>query len=60
MEATTSNCNTISIQIPEGAEHGDVLTFVIQGEEMKILVRFGSSPGDVLKLQVSNCSKTNK
>jgi predicted nicotinamide N-methyase len=47
--------NTISVVVPEGAEHGDVLTFVAAGgQEMEIPVPFGSKPGDVLQIQVAS------
>jgi predicted nicotinamide N-methyase len=47
--------NTISVVVPEGAEHGDVLTFVAAGgQEMEIPVPFGSEPGDVLQIQVAS------
>jgi predicted nicotinamide N-methyase len=47
--------DTISIVVPEGAEHGDVLTFVAAGgQEMEIPVPFGSKPGDELQIQVAS------
>jgi predicted nicotinamide N-methyase len=47
------NC-TISLAIPEGAEHGDTLTFIHQGEEIEIEVPFGSNVGDVLQIKVAS------
>lgn len=44
---------TISIQVPEGIDNGDVLTFKIQGQDMEIALPDGVKPGDVLNLQVS-------
>eukprot|EP00980_Cylindrotheca_fusiformis_P031532 scaffold26503_cov127-Cylindrotheca_fusiformis.AAC.2 len=62
-----SNVTTISVAVPEGAEHGDVLTFMTADgqQEIEIPVPFGSKEGDVLQVQValdtpsSNCSPVN-
>lgn len=45
----------ISIVVPEGAEHGDVLTIVTaDGQELEIPVPFDSKEGDVLQIQVAS------
>ncbi|KAG7349387.1 lysine methyltransferase [Nitzschia inconspicua] len=43
---------TISIQIPEGAEAGDELSFQIQGQELTIPIPLHSQPGDVLQIKL--------
>lgn len=52
-EETTGEERTISIQIPEGAEAGDELSFLVAGgQELTIPVPMHSKPGDVLQLQI--------
>ena len=45
---------TISLQVPEGAEEGDALTFVVDGQEMEVPVPFGTKVGDMLEIQVDS------
>jgi predicted nicotinamide N-methyase len=47
---------SISLEIPDGAEPGDILTFVILGSELEIPVPQGALPGDVLEVQVGAAS----
>lgn len=42
----------VSIQIPESAEAGDELRFVVEGKEFTIPVPPSSHPGDVLQIKV--------
>ena len=44
---------SISLQVPEGAEEGDVLTFDVDGHSMELQLPPGSRPGDVLEIQVA-------
>ena len=43
---------TIKLQVPEGAEEGDSLTFSISGKDTEIAIPAGSKPGDILEIQV--------
>jgi predicted nicotinamide N-methyase len=43
---------TILVQIPQGAEAGDTLTFHVDGAELELQVPLGSAPGDTLEIQV--------
>jgi predicted nicotinamide N-methyase len=45
---------TLTLQVPDDAEEGDTLTFVVNGQELEVPVPFGSKPGDVLEIQVDN------
>lgn len=45
---------TITIQVPETADEGDTLTFVVNGQELEVPVPVGSKPGDVLEIQVAD------
>lgn len=56
MSSEDNGC--ISLTIPEGAEAGDVLTFVVNGQELEIPVPIGSQPGDVLQLQIGSNNST--
>jgi hypothetical protein len=42
----------ISIQIPQGAEVGDELSFYVEGQELSIPVPWRSKPGDVLQIKL--------
>lgn len=44
--------STISIQVPPNATAGDVLTFVVNGQELELTLPEGSAPNDVLGIQV--------
>ena len=44
----------ITIQVPENAEDGDTLTFIVDGQEMEISLPLGSNPGDELEIQVDS------
>ena len=44
----------ISVQIPEGAEPGDSLTFHANGQDFTIDVPIASSVGDVLQIELAN------
>ena len=46
----------ITIQVPENAEDGDTLTFIVDGQEMEISLPLGSNPGDELEIQVDSLS----
>lgn len=46
---------TVTVQIPEGAEPGDTLTFRVDGAELELQVPLGSVPGDALEIQVGGC-----
>lgn len=48
---------TISIQIPEGAEAGDELSFFVGGQELSIPVPAHSQPGDVLQIKLGASKK---
>lgn len=43
---------SISLQVPEGAEPGDSLSFIVDGKGLEVPVPEGSQPGDVLQIQV--------
>ena len=43
---------TIQLQVPEGAEVGDSLTFSAEGKEMEIPIPEGSKPGDILEIEI--------
>ena len=47
-----SRLKTIQLQVPEGAEAGDSLTFSAEGKEMEFPIPDGSKPGDVLQIQI--------
>ncbi|CAB9530278.1 methyltransferase like [Seminavis robusta] len=51
-----SGPETITLQVPEGAEAGDALSFAVDGVEIEIPVPEGSKPGDVLEIQVGKPS----
>lgn len=44
---------SVSIQIPQDAEPGDVLTFVVHETELELEIPFGSKGGDVLEIQLA-------
>lgn len=47
----------ISLTVPPGAEPGvDSLAFDYQGNELEVLIPHGSSPGDVLRIQVGTAT----
>ena len=43
---------TMQIQVPEGADEGDSLTFFVNGKDLEIAIPVGSEPGDILQIQV--------
>ncbi|KAI2511472.1 lysine N-methyltransferase [Fragilaria crotonensis] len=45
---------TLTLQVPDNAEEGDTLTFVVNGQELEVPVPYGSKPGDVLEIQVAD------
>ena len=44
----------VSIQIPLDATPGDMLSFVVGGNELELTIPEGSLPGDVLEIQLGN------
>jgi len=44
--------HTIQLEVPEGAEAGDSLSFVVDGKDLEFPVPEGSKPGDALEIQV--------
>ena len=42
----------ISLQVPEGSSIGDVLTFSVNGSELEWTIPAGTSPGDVIQIQL--------
>lgn len=44
---------TVSIQIPLDATPGDMLSFVVGGNELELTIPEGSLPGDVLEIQLA-------
>mmetsp|Transcript_50578 Transcript_50578/g.122061 ORF Transcript_50578/g.122061 Transcript_50578/m.122061 type:complete len:452 (+) Transcript_50578:47-1402(+) len=42
----------ISLQIPEGAEPGDSLSFSVDGQDLEIPIPVGSQAGEILEIQV--------
>ncbi len=47
-----SRLKTIKVEVPEGAEAGDSLTFSAEGKEIEFPIPDGSKPGDVLQIQI--------
>lgn len=45
---------TLTLRVPDDAEEGDTLTFVVNGQELEVPVPFGTKPGDVLEIQLDN------
>ena len=54
MASSSTATRTISIQVPEGADPGDVLSFVVDGTELDLQVPEGSRAGDVFEIQVGS------
>jgi predicted nicotinamide N-methyase len=57
--STQTTMTTISMQLPDDAEPGDVLTFSVQGQPMEIIVPVGSKAGDILEIQVDSNERTD-
>lgn len=49
IEATT----VVSIQIPQDAEAGDTISFVVDGQNFDFPIPAGSEPGDILEIQLA-------
>jgi len=47
-----SQPKTVKLKVPDGAEQGDSVTFIFNGQEMEIPIPEGSKPGDVLQIQL--------
>jgi predicted nicotinamide N-methyase len=45
---------TVTLQIPDDAEEGDLLTFTVDGQELEVKIPFGSQVGDILEIQVGD------
>jgi ribosomal protein S18 acetylase RimI-like enzyme/predicted nicotinamide N-methyase len=50
--ARKEKMKTIEMQVPEGAEEGDSLSFSYKGKATEIAIPAGSKPGDILQIQV--------
>ena len=45
---------TVTLQIPDDAEEGDLLTFLVDGQELEVKIPIGSQVGDILEIQVGD------
>jgi predicted nicotinamide N-methyase len=53
-ETTSKMSRTVTLQIPDDAEEGDLLTFIVDGQELEIKIPIGSQVGDILEIQVGD------
>lgn len=56
---TTRTTKSITIQIPEGADQGDVLEFQVDGQSLEFIIPVGSRPGEVFQIQVGTGEDDN-
>jgi predicted nicotinamide N-methyase len=49
----------ISLEVPPGAQPGDVLSFVVRGKELEIELTDGVAVGDILQIQISQQEDVN-
>lgn len=47
---------TVTVQVPDDAEPGDILSITIDGEALDMLLPAGTEPGDSLRVQVTRCN----
>ena len=48
----SGSLKTVQLQVPESAEEGDILAFLVEGKELEIPIPQGNKPGDILEIQI--------